>query len=435
MERYIQYMYSYPHKTAYRTLENINIKDYFSELSGNGHSLYLHVPFCKTKCGYCNLFSITGMDEIYFEKYIDAVIRQMKQYSAFLPKDTIFDDFTIGGGTPLLLSEKQIEIVFESIFKYMPLKKDCKIIIETAPDQTTFEKVVLLKKLGVTRVSIGIQSFNESELRTLGRSHFPESASRAAELLSEAGFECMNFDFIYGIPEQTNESFEYSLKKAMKYSPDEIFMYPLYIKNGSGMAYGKFVPDSEKTYNLYLTGRDFLLKKGFYQHSMRRYTLKPALDFSECGMKSSLSLGCGGRSYLGRLHTCTPYKITRTSALSEIEKFIKTDDFTDINHGFILNNDEIKRRYVIKHMLSLPGISEKYYSENFGQNLIDDFPVLKSWIDKGFAEKKAEFIYLTKEGLGLSDMIGPELISDSVMARMNEWRVSCEKNNNLQRKP
>ena len=90
-------MYSYPHKTAYRKLENISFRDYVHTLSGTGHSLYLHIPFCESKCGYCNLFSVTGLTDDFFEKYTSAVIRQIKQFGEIIPADTVFEDITVGG--------------------------------------------------------------------------------------------------------------------------------------------------------------------------------------------------------------------------------------------------------------------------------------------------------------------------------------------------
>lgn len=352
MNRYIQYMYSYPHKTAYRKLENVNLRDYFFNLEGEGHSLYLHLPFCESKCGYCNLFSVTGCNYIQMDGYLDAILRQIKQYKTMMPQSTSFGDFTIGGGTPLLLESGQIARIFEAVGKYMPMGSDCKIIIETAPNQTDGEKAKLLKELGVTRVSMGIQSFDNGELRWLGRNHDSERAKAAAGLLSGMGFECVNFDFIYGLPDQTENSLLHSLKTALSFSPDEIFLYPLYIKHGVRLEREgrKELLDSGHMYALYQCGSEYLKDNGYAQISMRRFVKENAVNpfpgrssadrcakgnsvnpfpeekvmgessprrmpaFDECGFKSALSLGCGGRSYLGRLHTCTPYRTTRNAA-------------------------------------------------------------------------------------------------------------------------
>ena len=118
MNPYIQYMYSYPHKTAYRPLEGISFKKYAPLLTGSGHGLYLHIPFCQAKCGYCNLFSVTGQGEKEIDQYLDAVERQSLQYKEVLaPYRPVFSEVVIGGGTPLLLAKKQMERMFSMLGK------------------------------------------------------------------------------------------------------------------------------------------------------------------------------------------------------------------------------------------------------------------------------------------------------------------------------
>lgn len=172
MNPYIQYMYSYPHKTAYRPLTGIRLADCAGSLSGPGCGLYLHIPFCQTKCGYCNLFSVTGAGTEEMERYLDAVERQLSQYRRILePAGTRFSDFTIGGGTPLLLNAGQLDRVFAMTESYLHFDENRSIVIETAPNQTDREKLQLLKGRGITRVSMGIQSFCDRELETLRRGH------------------------------------------------------------------------------------------------------------------------------------------------------------------------------------------------------------------------------------------------------------------------
>ena len=224
MNRYTQYMYSYPHKTAYGPLSGIALSDYKKYLTGPGRSLYLHVPFCQSKCGYCNLFSLTGQKKETMDGYLDAVERQIRQYKEILSETgTCFSDLTIGGGTPLLFSREQLRRMFDLIFSKLDFQKERQVIIETAPNQTTREKLEVLKEAGVTRISMGIQSFFDSELETLGRKHRADQARSALCLLKEMDFPCLNLDFIYGIPGQTEASFMDSLKEALTFEPDELF--------------------------------------------------------------------------------------------------------------------------------------------------------------------------------------------------------------------
>ncbi len=168
MNPYQQYMYSYPHKTAYRPLSGVSLKEYAPLFAGKGHGLYLHIPFCQEKCGYCNLFSVTGQGKEAIGRYLDAVERQCTQYGELLaPYAAEFSEFVIGGGTPLLPDEGQIERMFACIKQYFCLEKDREIVIETAPNQTNRKKLEILSREGVTRVSMGIQSFSDEELSVL----------------------------------------------------------------------------------------------------------------------------------------------------------------------------------------------------------------------------------------------------------------------------
>ncbi|MCI9282756.1 MAG: coproporphyrinogen III oxidase family protein [Lachnospiraceae bacterium] len=437
MNPYVQYMYSYPHKTAYRSLDGIFLHEYAALLTGKGHGLYLHVPFCQGKCGYCNLFSVTDQDERQMGQYFDAVERQSRQYQKMLePYGTEFSAFTIGGGTPLLLPERQLERMFAMVKDCFSLERTGEIGIETAPNQTKREKLELLKQAGVTRVSMGIQSFFDEELRVLRRGHRAERARRALEILMNMDFSCVNVDFIYGIPGQTIESLQASLKEAIGFGVDEIFLYPLYVKHGAGLIQEGIVLDPEYAYQQYWEMSEYLQSEGFRQDSMRRFVRKKFGEesrrkFSECGFGTSLALGCGGRSYVGRLHFCTPYTVTQQSCLEQLKRFEETEDFLVVKHGILLSEEEQKRRYVIRHLLIRPGIAKERYREIFGSSLWADFPILERWVEEEWlqieeTEEYQSFLSLTKEGIGLSDYLGPMLISREVSGKMQEWETIYE---------
>ena len=427
MNPYLQYMYSYPHKTAYRPLSGISLQSYAYLLSGGGHGLYLHIPFCQTKCGYCNLFSVTGQTPEEINLYLDAVERQSLQYSeilsSFRPR---FSSVTIGGGTPLLLSGPQLERIFLLLETCFPYEDGRELTIETAPNQTTPQKLQLLKQAGVTRISMGIQSFCDRELGLLGRKHSANTAKTALELIKSFGFPCVNVDFIYGIPGQTVKSLLASLQEALRFEPDEIFLYPLYLNHGAWL---KTKPDSALAYRQYQEASAYLQKEGYRQDSMRRFVKIPAplRDFTDCGFGASLALGCGGRSYLGNLHFCTPYAITQPDCLKQLTHFSRITDFSSITHGILLSEDERKRRYAIRHLFIRPGLPLDRYRKQFGSCATSDFPLLQRWIEQGYAQvldtPQTAFLTLTETGLGLSDFLGPQLISPQIREKMKEWET------------
>lgn len=434
MNPYIQYMYSYPHKTAYQPLTGVALEDYLPALAGSGHGLYLHIPFCQTKCGYCNLFSVTGQDSAAMDRYLDAVERQAKQYGALLaPFRTEFSSLTIGGGTPLLLSENQIRRMFAVLEDCFSFTAGRELVIETAPNQTTEGKLRLLKSSGATRISMGIQSFSDQELETLRRSHRADRARQALALLTSWDFPCINVDFIYGIPGQTVQSLLSSLEEALTFEPDELFLYPLYVKHGAKLEREPgdgMVLEPEAALAQYQAASAFLREQGFRQDSMRRFLRqKGQRVYSECGFGTSLALGCGGRSYLGNLHFSTPYAITRTGCLTQLAEYEATRDFTRISHGLLLSPQEQKRRYVIRHLLIQPGLSLDKYQEHFHSQAETDFPLLGQWLEEGYLERRKgedgpDYLSLTPAGMALSDYLGPRLVSPQICQYMKDWEAS-----------
>lgn len=447
---YIQYMYSYPHKTAYRRLKDIYLQDYMGQLSGGraeaGCSLYFHIPFCQYKCGYCNLFSLAGASGGFMEEYVDSMERQAEQWAGMLPGDVRFSDFTLGGGTPLILPEHLLRRIFRIARDYFGMDcQKCPVIVETSPNQTTEEKCSLLKEEGVTRISLGIQSFHPKELEVLHRHHPVEQAQKAIEIIQSSGIDCLNLDFIYGIPGQSIETLRDTLLRAFTYHPEELFVYPLYIKPETALDREQVKPSG----NIAVMGRfvrEFLREHGYMPYSMRRFVRQTCETLSGvrkgaseqarslhgedrgrgtspslCGFGNTLALGCGGRSYIGNLHFCTPYAVRQESCRQILESYIGQRDYCRPSHGFLLSGEEQRRRYVIKHILFETGIDRRDYRQHFAGEPEFDFPCLKGWIADGYAVSADDRIYLTEEGFLLSDYLGPQLISEEVRRRMDSF--------------
>lgn len=416
---YLQYMYSYPHKMAYQALHGIELKDYMGRLQGRQNSLYFHIPFCQSKCGYCNLFSLAGQPSSWMETYVDAMWQHARQLSGILPEGVRFSDLALGGGTPLILPETLLREVFAIARECFGIEAGCQdITAETSPNQTTSQKLGLLKEEGVSRISIGVQSFQEDELRSLYRLHTAVSAKQALDRICKTGFSCVNIDLIYGIPGQTERSLEDSLRQALEFEPEELFVYPLYVKPGTLLS-EQGARQSKDAFGMYCFARDFLRSAGYRQDSMRRFVRSgkelPALT---CGFGNTLSVGCGGRSYLGNLHFCTPYAVRQTQCRAILQEYIGQEDYLQVAHGFVLSEEEERRRYIIRHILFGRGILLEDYRQNFGGQAEEDFPQLEGWVTSGYARKEGGFLALTEEGLALSDFLGPQLMSEDVKRRM-----------------
>ena len=418
---YIQYMYSYPHKTAYEKLTGQNAADYIKCLSGQNNSLYVHIPFCQGKCGYCNLFSVAGKSEAFMERYIDTVLRQIGQYRKVLPGEVCFSDLTYGGGTPLILPESLFERLTGAIREAFGFLPKAPFLVETSPNQTTEEKLHMLARLGVTRISLGIQSLSPEELRMLHRGHSPTQAIRALSAIKERNFETVNVDVIYGIPGQTKDTLLRTVKTLLEYEPEEFFVYPLYVKPGTPL-WKEGCVRSKDAYRQYLFLQGLLSDAGYRQDSMRRFVKEGRPEeYQSCGFSNTLALGAGGRSYLGNLHFCTPYHVDPDACLQELEAFISKEDLLEITFGIFLDEEEQKRRYIIKHLLYGHGLCLLEYEKYFHKKAEEDFPVLLEFGKAGYAVYRDGFLGLTFLGRSYSDAIGAQLISEKIKRRMEAY--------------
>lgn len=423
--QFVQYMYSYPHKTAYQNAESFELPTESRDLSGQDISLYMHIPFCDSKCGYCNLFSIPSSNQDSIDNYISAIERQNLQYQNYFElKNINCESFILGGGTPTQLSISQLDKLFTIAEKYygFDLEKGFSII-ETSPNQTTAEKLSYLKSKHVKRISMGIQSFVQSELNTLERKHSVVAAEKALHSIKTFDFPIVNIDLIYGIPGQTMETLIYSAFKAIQYQPDEIFVYPLYAQSNTRIGH-KYKVDETHQATLYSGLSAYLEANGYHALSMRRFAKTLPSNSSSCGFENTISLGCGGRSYIGDYHFCEPYMAEPKACINSLKQYLdKTDFLTDISY-YKLDNDELKRRYVIKNLLNYQGIDLLDYNLRFQDNILDVFPQLLDFKEKNWINITNERITLTTEGMIWSDFMGPSFISKDVHMQMKACDIN-----------
>jgi oxygen-independent coproporphyrinogen-3 oxidase len=210
---YQGYVYAYPHKTAYRPFTARPLREVWASEPRAGLFLYAHVPFCTMRCGFCNLFTTANPKHDLVTFYLDALRTQAEVVREAVP-DAQFARFAVGGGTPTYLDEAELGEVFDIAERVMGAELHAiPISVETSPDTLSPAKVALLKARDVDRVSIGIQSFIESEAASSGRPQSRADVDTALSLLTDANFPTLNIDLIYGLPGQTLETWLYSLRE------------------------------------------------------------------------------------------------------------------------------------------------------------------------------------------------------------------------------
>lgn len=270
---------------------------------------------------------------------------------------------------------------------------------------------------GVERLSMGVQSFNETELKKLKRRPGLGTVVGALENIVEAGFPQFNLDLIYGIEGQTVESFMRSLNTALTYRPNELFIYPLYVRPGTRI-------DVRSTddigYAIYKSARELLVGQGFVQTSMRRFVRRETTETEfACGDEVMLSCGAGGRSYLGNLHYATPYAVRQQAIADEIDHYIRTTDFMTAANGFLLSTEEMQIRFIIKNLMYHRGVDLAEYEKRFGEK--PDRNLFREFTDRGWIEETGRIVRLTEEGMAYSDYIGQAFISPAVRKLMSEY--------------
>ncbi|MEZ6141376.1 MAG: STM4012 family radical SAM protein [Zavarzinella sp.] len=426
---YAGYSYAYPHKLAYRDFAlPVPLNDLWAEESKTNLFLYLHIPFCHYRCGFCNLFTAAQPQETMVEHYLDACQRQFQVVQREIQPESI-SQFAVGGGTPSILSNAQLRDCMHAIQEVFRFSiPQIAASIEVSPDTIDRDKCLLIKELGFSRVSIGVQSFDPTDASACGRPQNQKQVLDSLSILASTGFPTFNIDLIYGMNSQTEASWLASLNQALEYSPNELFLYPLYVRELTGLGKtGKHASDTRL--RLYEMGRDFLLEQGFTQQSMRQFVKKYNTQTNDrsycCQVDGMIGLGCGARSYTTKMHYSHDFAVSQGKTKEIIRQFVLSadSDFAQVGHGFRLNADEQHRRYVIQSILNTTGLDVTAYQRRFSSDCCDDLPELFPLLRAGYLEYHQNVIKPTARGLQWSDAIGPSLYSPSVQRLMEESTI------------
>ncbi|MFZ6776863.1 STM4012 family radical SAM protein [Undibacterium sp. Ji83W] len=429
--RFQSYLYSYPHKTAYRNFEEkLDLKELWATEKKHALYLYTHIPFCRMKCSFCNLFTVSHPREDLVNLYLKKV-----QLEAEVVRDSLgdfnFAGYAIGGGTPSHLDITQLEQLFTVYTDTLGVDlKNTPGSFEISPDTINDEKLTFLSQHGVQRLSIGIQSFIESEARSVGRVQPETVMEPLLEKISSYQFPVFNLDLIYGIPGQTAETWLASLQKAVQFQPTEIFLYPLYVRPLTSLFKKHIsIQNEDIRSTLYRIGRDFLQAQGYVQDSMRLFRKPVAgmLESSEysCQEDGMIGLGTNARSYTTDVHYSTEYAVAKPNVAAIIDHYVAREraDFMVANYGIRLSEDDRKRRYLIKSLLKAQGLDAAHYQSIYGTNVYADFPELQTLLDMNLAQENAGRMQLQGEGMAYSDLIGHWFISPAVKNKMQEYVV------------
>jgi oxygen-independent coproporphyrinogen-3 oxidase len=364
--------------------------------------LYVHIPFCLKKCAYCDFNSAVAPDSKK-EEYVNALICEMSQY-----KGTEVDTVYIGGGTPTTLKTELLEKVIENIKLNFSICQDAEFTVEMNPKTADRTKLDIMNKLGVNRLSIGVQSFCDDELSALWRIHNSEDAKDAIALARKAGFKNISIDLMSAIPYQTMESFKETLDTAISQNPDHISCYSLILEEGTPLfdmvKSGKISPcDEETERKMYEYAVKTLEKNGYKQYEISNFakTGKPSRhNLKYWNLDEYIGLGISAHSFLGGV------------------RFSNTDNIDEYNmHNFrsgekeILTKEEMMSEFMFLGLRKTDGVSKNEFFEKFGVQICDIFKMpLERFLKTGFLIDTNGKIRLSREAVSVSNQIMCEFL-------------------------
>jgi oxygen-independent coproporphyrinogen-3 oxidase len=375
--------------------------------------IYIHIPFCERKCIYCDFYSVENLNLI--DRFTESLLKEIEIFSieADFFNDSIFDTIYFGGGTPSLLEPAQIEKILNKLSQSFKISSNPEITLETNPGTVDKRKLLEFKNLGVNRISFGVQSFFDDDLKFLGRIHTGEDAFKCVNDSFEVGFENVSIDLIFGLPGQTVEKWLENLKFAVSLNVPHISAYNLIVERGTPLhelfSLGKVeIPEDEIQAQLYERTIDFLENAGYVHYEVSNYAFE--------GFESRHNLKYWQyENYIGFGPSAHSFWINkRWWNFANLNKYINALDLGKIPvaNFEILDEEKMIEEFIYLGLRS-KGINVARFKGKFGFEFVDGD--IKDEIEEleraGYITIEDDFIKLTPKGFLLCDEIVLRLIS------------------------
>ena len=379
----------------------------------NNHTagIYLHIPFCRKKCPYCDFYSIPDGDDS-VTAFVDAAIVESNRNAQSDYGRFKYDSVYLGGGTPSLLKPDDIERLLRNIRRDYTIADDCEITVECNPSSLDHAKILRYSEAGINRISLGIQSFSDESLKILGRLHNAKEAVKSYRLIKKAGFANVSIDLIYGIPRQTVSEWESDLETVIQLEPQHISAYNLIIEKGTEfddlLQQGKLdLPSDDDQSRMYDILINLLKKAGFKRYEISNFA-RPGFEcrhnMKYWTGKPYLGLGPSAVSYDGQI---------RRKNRGDIELYIKAvrDGGEILSDSEIIDRETVLEEAIISGLRLASGLSVDFLKRLFNYDI---FMEKSEAIDLLTAEDmitiKEGHIKLTDRALFVSDSVMVKLI-------------------------
>ncbi len=390
-------------------------KSPFARFEKSRLGLYLHIPFCRAKCAYCDFYSLVPNDEVLMERYVEALILHMQSYRIGA-KDYLADTVFIGGGTPTALPTELLIRLIRAVRRNFALTKGAEFTLEANPATVDAGMLNRLRRAGVNRLSMGLQSANNEELAALSRIHRREDFAESFRAARRARIENINVDLMFGIPYQTKKSLLKTLAYVVRLAPEHISLYDLILEPSTPLAKRAPtlpMPNEDEEADMYLSAVEFLAQNGYAQYEVSNfarpgYQCRHNLKYWNC--EEYLGLGASAHSY---------FRDSRFSFSRDINRYMQgvevpTSRIKITDENDVISPHERVGEYIMLRFRLTAGLSDREFTRRFGFSFTREYgKKMQPYIRSGFAVYNDGVYSLTPKGMFVSNYILSDLLDFS----------------------
>ena len=376
-------------------------------------SLYIHFPWCIQKCPYCDFNSHAVKDTFPEDRYINALINDLAQDIAQFEETRTIQSIFMGGGTPSLFSAVQLDRLLTAMQQYLTFANDIEITLEANPGTFESDKFAAYREIGINRLSIGIQSFNDQHLKRLGRVHSAQEAIRAISIARQAGFDNFNLDLMFGLPESSEQDSLHDVQQAIALQPSHISFYQLTLEpNTYFHKYPPALPSDEAIFKEQLACQQLLAEHGYQQYEISAYAqpgkqCRHNLNYWSFG--DYLGVGAGAH---GKITQSLPADIVRTVKPRQPEQYLRHTK--DDRLAQAIKQSDLPLEFVMNHLRLKKGFDLDTYTQRTGLCLQSLQPALADCLQQGLLLEHQQHYECSEKGWYFLDSILENFLSTDI---------------------
>lgn len=376
-------------------------------------SLYIHFPWCIQKCPYCDFNSHALTEELPEGRYITALLNDLTQDLAQFQETRVIQSIFMGGGTPSLFSAPQLDRLLIAMQQQLTFSDDIEITLEANPGTFESDKFAAYRAIGINRLSIGIQSFNDGHLQRLGRIHSAQEAIRAVNIAKQAGFDNFNLDLMFGLPESNQQDSLRDVQQAIALQPSHISFYQLTLEpNTYFHKYPPALPGDEAIFDEQLACQKLLAEYGYQQYEISAYSQQGRQcrhNINYCSFGDYLGIGAGAH---GKISTALPANIMRTTKPKQPQQYLRQAKDDRLLQP--IKESDLPLEFIMNHLRLKKGFSLETYTQRTGLAAQSLQPALGQCVEQGLLLEHGQHYQCSEKGWHFLDSILENFLSTEI---------------------